>query len=101
MIDNKDVHENKFHFNLYDYYNNSHRIKNNNRFKFSQRFGKLVKEIKKNKDLLTFDMKMNNMEKDTHKVVKHLESLSKSNGKMLKNLLDIYTLRMKNMTIEK
>ncbi len=101
MIDNKDVHENKFHFNLYDYYNNSHRIKNNNRFKFSQRFGKLVKEIKNNKDLLTFDMKMNNMEKDTHKVVKHLESLSKSKGKMLKNLLDIYTLRMKNMIIEK
>lgn len=91
MIDNKDVHGNKFHFNLYDYYNNSHRIKNNNRFKFSQRFGKLVKEIKKNKDLLTFDMKMNNMEKDTEKAVKHLESLSNSNGKMLKNLLDIYT----------
>ena len=96
LMNDKNIRKNKFHFNLYDYYNNSHKINYFNRFKYARKFNKLMKDNNVvDKNLLTFDRKMRNLELSTQKAVKHLQSLSNSNEKMLKNLLDIYTINEK------
>ena len=97
LINDKKINrKNKFHFNIYDYYHNSHKINYFNRFKYGKKISKLMKPNNvDNKDLLTFDTKMLNMVLSTKKAVKYLESLSSSNEKMLKNLLDIYNINEK------
>lgn len=81
------------HFNLYDYYNNIHKMKFNNRRQYNNKnIGNLRKELKIDKKLVNFDKKIKNAEISMIKAVKHLNNLSKSNNKMMKEVLDIYSI---------
>ena len=92
FIKNKDQNNKNLHFNLYDYYNNIHKMKVNNRYKFNKRFLKMEKEFKDNKKLLNFDKKLENFENLTMTAIKHLDSLSSSNRTMMKQILNIYKI---------
>lgn len=90
FLNEKNDIKNNFHFNLNDYYNNI--PKNNMRYKFNKN-AKLEKIFKdNNKHLITFYKRLNNFETSTLKTIKHLDSLSHDNRKMLKNILNIYKI---------
>ena len=75
----KNEHNNKFHFNLFNYYNNNIlKMKNYNKKKF------------KEKCLLTFDEKLKNMEKNTKNSIEYSKNLSLINKKMLNKINEIY-----------
>ena len=57
-----------FRFNIYDYYNNINKIKKNRYIKNTSRLAKIFKD---NKNLLTFDKKLQNFEISTIKSIKH------------------------------
>ena len=78
-----------FHFGIYDYNNNINKIKKNRYIKNTSRLEKIFKD---NKNLLTFDKKLQNFEISTLKSIKHLDSLSHNNRKMLKKILNIYNI---------
>ena len=91
FLKNDNDNKQNLHFNLYDYYNNIHKMKVNNRFQYNNKnIGNLKKEFKNN--LINFDKKMKTAEISTIKAVKHLDSLSQSNNKMMKEVLDIYNI---------
>ena len=78
-----------FRFNIYDYYNNINKIKKNRYIKNTSRLAKIFKD---NKNLLTFDKKLQNFEISTIKSIKHLDSISHKNRKMLTKILNIYNI---------
>ena len=97
FLDKKKDNKNMLHFNLFDYYNNIHNLKANKRIKFNKNYEKIKKLFKDNKRIITFDKKLDNFEISTLKAIKHLDSLSFSNRKMMKNILNIYsTYEMNN-----
>jgi len=76
----KNENNNKFHFNLFNYYNNNSilKMKNYNRKKFNE------------KCLLTFDEKLKSVEKMTKNSIEYSKNLSNTNKKMLDKINDIY-----------
>ena len=96
FIKQENNNKRSLHFNLYDYYNNIHKMKANSRYKFNKKFfhieKKIENEFKNNGKLMTFDKKMENFENSTISAIKHLNSLSCSNRKMMKQILHIYDI---------
>ena len=92
FLKNKNYNKKNLHYNIYDYYNNINKKKDNGRYQFDQKFIKLQKDIKNKKNLLTFDKKMKNVENSMLKAVKHLDNLSISNRNMMKKVLNIYNI---------
>ena len=92
FIKNKDQNNKNLHFNLYDYYNNIHKMKVNSRYKFNKRFLRMEKEFKDNKKSLNFDKKLENFENSTMSAIRHLDSLSSNNRTMMKQILNIYKI---------
>ena len=88
----KNDNKNNFHFNLYDYYNNIHKTKKNNKNISNRNFGKLEKIFNNKQNIISFDRKLQNFEASTIKAIKHLDSLSHNNRKMLKNILNIFNV---------
>lgn len=82
--------KNNFHFNLNDYYNNIPKNNMRNKINKNAKLEKIFKD--NNKHLITFYKKLNNFETSTLKAIKHLDSLSQDNRKMLKNILNIYRI---------
>ena len=75
----KNEHNNKFHFNLFKYYNNNIlKMKNYNRKKFNE------------KCLMTFDEKMKSVEKMTKNSIEYSKNLSNTNKIMLKKINEMY-----------
>ena len=86
---NRNSDKKNLHFNLYDYYNNIHKMKVNNRNKYNnKKFEKIKNHTKENKILMTFENKLKNAENSTIKTVKHLDSLSRKNNKILKKIIN-------------
>ena len=93
FLKNKNDNKNNLHFNLYDYYNNIHKMKVNNRTKYIiKNIGNLKKALKVDKKSINFDQRMKKAEVSTIKAVNYLKSLSLSNNKMMKEVLDIYSI---------
>ena len=93
FLKNKNDNKNNLHFNLYDYYNNIHKMKVNNRTKYIiNNIGNLKKALKVDKKSINFDQRMKKAEISTIKAVNYLKSLSLSNNKMMKEVLDIYSI---------
>ena len=76
----KNENNNKFHFNLFNYYNNNSilKMKNYNRKKFNER------------SLLTFDEKLKNVEKIAKNSIEYSKNLYNTNKKMLNKINEIY-----------
>ena len=87
-----DKNNKNLRFNLYDYYNNIHKMKVYKRYKFNKRFSKIEKQIKENKKFINFDKKMENFEHSTTAKIKHLDYLSHNNRTMMKQILNIYNI---------
>lgn len=92
FLQNKNYNKKNLHFNINNYYNNINKIKANGRYQFDQKFIKLQKVLKNKINLLTFDKKMKNVENSMITAIKHLDNLSISNRKMMKNVLNIYNV---------
>ena len=75
----KNEHNNKFHFNLLNHYNNNIlKMKNYNKKKFNE------------KCFLTFDEKLKNVEKMTKNSIEYSKNLSNTNKEMLKKINEMY-----------
>ena len=88
----KNDNKNNFHFNLYDYYNNIHKTKKKTKQITNRNIAKLEKIFYNKQNLISFDKKLKNVEVSTIKAIKHLDSLSHNNRKMLKDILNIYNV---------
>ena len=86
------VNKKNFHFNIYDYYNNIYKKKSYNRCKFNKKMMINQNEINMDKNLLTFDQKVKNLETFTSNSIGYLKFLSKTNENMLKKLNNIYDI---------
>ena len=87
---NQQKNKMNFHFNLFDYYNNSNKMKFYNRLNFKIKLDSIKKSLNKQNNLLTFDAKLEAIDSFTNKSAKHLYSLSKKNKIMLGNIINIY-----------
>lgn len=91
-LKNKMVNKKNFHFNIYDYYNNIYKKKSYNRCKFNKKMMINQNEINMDKNLLTFEQKVKNLETFTSNSIGYLKYLSKTNENMLKKLNNIYDI---------